>query len=741
MGAAKLDLETLIDIIWLTRPDLRVAYDDLGRSRDFFFRSWCLGPGSKEYAAVREFPDARAQSGIDEPMPDFAHARPFAITWAMYGLWHLRTDLQKRFDITTTEGAEGFVWWYVQCSQFDTDLELNLQPWHWDHILSPADGVEQDAGLPISTLMHWVYRSRADLQETFDLSTPSGRRDFKTWYILHGLGDPACFAMLPRQLIDRLRAPAENLPQDGFAPISEIMALLWQSRPDLQASMDLTTRAGRARFVRWYHAIGINEIPLAWTVSDKAAAALTQPSELPGTSGTVRLPFGAFLVHEASTALRTRFPIVDQADADRFVDWITGPEGRDGLPSTHDLLDPAPARRPRNLLSPPESKPTIASPAPIRPRLRRDGVTLIGFPRGILGIGEDIRMMSRALDTAGVPHSVKEILPSPQTANWEPSLAERIRDDVEYQTQVFVLTAMETARVLAVHGLAPFGDGVRIGYWPWEFDQMPVGWNFAPRLVDEIWASTEHTAKAYRTDPTVPVRVMPMTVDVPDVASRSRKDFDLPADGFLFLFAFDVQSSMERKNPWGPIKAFQEAFPGDRDVGLVVKTSNTTPDDPDMQALHALAARDPRILIVDRTLRRADWVGLLKVVDCFVSLHRCEGFGRILAEALLLEIPVIATDYSGSCDFLDRSTGYPVAYRLRTVEPGAYPYADGLVWAEPDVRDAARQMRRVRADPPAARVTAQAGGAVIRQRHSAAAVGRAYRARFVELGFLDLPAG
>ncbi len=148
------------------------------------------------------------------------------------------------------------------------------------------------------------------------------------------------------------------------------------------------------------------------------------------------------------------------------------------------------------------------------------------------------------------------------------------------------------------------------------------------------------------------------------------------------------------------IAAFQRAHPlGDRSVGLVLKKMNGRADNDAWRQFVAVCAADPRITLLDRTLDREVVLGLVDACDAYVSLHRAECFGRTLAEAMLLGKPVVGTNFSDNTDFLTQDTGYPVKWTRRAVAPGEYPFiepADQAWWADPDIPDAARQLRAAR---------------------------------------------
>jgi len=187
---------------------------------------------------------------------------------------------------------------------------------------------------------------------------------------------------------------------------------------------------------------------------------------------------------------------------------------------------------------------------------------------------------------------------------------------------------------------------------------------------------------------------MPMTVELGEVAIKSRSELGLPDNTCLFCFSFDLNSSIHRKNPQACVEAFQKAFPsgGESLVGLVVKVHPPKKPHMEWERFKLIAAEDPRIIIVEETLSRPDLLALYSACDCFLSLHRAEGFGRGIAEAILLGLHVITTGYSGNVDFCTSPNVSLVNYRLVPVGPGDYPFHEQQVWADVDTQHAADLM-------------------------------------------------
>jgi glycosyltransferase involved in cell wall biosynthesis len=159
-----------------------------------------------------------------------------------------------------------------------------------------------------------------------------------------------------------------------------------------------------------------------------------------------------------------------------------------------------------------------------------------------------------------------------------------------------------------------------------------------------------------------------------------------------------MMSVMERKNPYGLIKAFRTAFPGGENVSLVLKTSFGDRHPALMYQLRT-AAEAAGVTVIDAVFTQDETVSLIDMCDCYVSLHRSEGLGLTMAEAMLLGKPVIATSYSGNVDFMTSANSLLVDYELVRLEQDVPPYEAGCVWAEPSVEHAASLMRRVYENP------------------------------------------
>jgi len=382
-------------------------------------------------------------------------------------------------------------------------------------------------------------------------------------------------------------------------------------------------------------------------------------------------------------------------------------------------------------------------------RNRPFGVNLVGYATYALGIGEDVRSTYLALGEAGIPTALIGFDPGDIDHRRDFSLAGEVADEAPYAISVVCMTAEETARYWLDGGALTLEGTYVVGYWPWELPRWPEQWREIVDLVDEIWVASRHIADAVRPSlmelgtPEKPLHILPLCVDEPegivppDAESRAatRHRFGLDPDATQFLVSFDLNSSIHRKNPWGALAAFRDAFPlergpdgGDR-VGLVIKTFPPNGPDPEWARLKQEVADDPRIVVIEANLGRPDLLALYGACDVYLSLHRAEGFGRCLAECLQLGLDVIATDWSGNTDFCHGPLAHPVGYELVPLSEGQYVHWQDQVWAEPDASDAVARIREVHGERLRAPGERRAFAGRYRDMFSASARSRDYRAR------------
>jgi glycosyltransferase involved in cell wall biosynthesis len=362
-------------------------------------------------------------------------------------------------------------------------------------------------------------------------------------------------------------------------------------------------------------------------------------------------------------------------------------------------------------------------------RFLKVGLNIAGFFRADLGVGESVRCMTRAADAAGLDSALinlKMHCLNPQT---DDTFAARLQEANPYPVNVFHLDAPVSRDIDHHHGRAFRRGKYNIAYWAWELPEFPDAWVPHAEHFDEIWTPSRFTTEAIAAKVPLPVLTMPHAIAFPRPAGDHRARFGLPADKFLFLFLYDLNSYSERKNPAAVLEAFRRSGLAGRGAALVIKVHNVERNAADFARLREAAAALPDTTLITHTLSRAEIYQLESACDCFVSLHRAEGYGLALAECMFLGKPVIATDWSGSTDFVRPGNACPVRCTLRTLDRNHGPYGKGQTWAEPDVDHAAWWMQQLQADPARARAIGAAARATIETEFSPAAIGARYRRR------------
>jgi glycosyltransferase involved in cell wall biosynthesis len=366
------------------------------------------------------------------------------------------------------------------------------------------------------------------------------------------------------------------------------------------------------------------------------------------------------------------------------------------------------------------------------------GVSCIGHPAAESGVGEALRATGRALEAAGVPFALLGLDRYTTARLQDRSMAKHESPRLGSRVNLFCDGLIGADVAVRALGADAFAGRTNILRPFWELSKVPTRFAESLSRFHEIWAPSDFVRAAFAEALSVPVLRLPVPVELGEIAPVSRAAYGLPEGATLFLFYFDPSSFIERKNPLAVVEAFRRAFGsrGDAEVGLVVKSLTAGPHAGALKRLKSTIGDDKRIHLIEKTMSRPEMNGLISATDAFVSLHRSEGFGFGLAEAMLLGKPAIGTDYSGNTDFLTDLTGYPVPYELVPVGAGEYPDHEGQVWAEADIGVAARYLASIVDDPAEAEARALAGQTFIKTHHSLAAVGRQMRDRLVTLGLL-----
>jgi glycosyltransferase involved in cell wall biosynthesis len=557
-------------------------------------------------------------------------------------------------------------------------------------------------------------------------------KNFATWWLVRGRSEYPAWSKLSqieRQLLQQL--VGTHLIAGVKVPLSQAMQWVLQYRPDVLQNFTKDGKSDLTRLVAWFYILGIREHALEDMIDDRwrdvlatsiscqqiameAGISSSNDSQLTvddskTAKGELALPLIMALTYLLmDNKFHQSVPIHKIDGRARFIQWFTS-EAIQKFSLMHLLSDKLKAAlniSKKEITKDEKAKQLInqadnAVRAIVNWQDKPFGVNLFGFAKGELGIGEDVRMAALCCEESGIPYQIINIPLDSNVREGDGFLAEQIKQSngtAPYAFNIFCMPAFDMAsRYYLKRGGIELEGHFNIGWWPWELSVWPKAWAPAFEMVDEVWASSNFTLGAYQKATTKRTQLMPLAVSVDRVMDLTRKEFGLPEDKFLFLFVFDFNSHLERKNPDAIIEAFQLAFKKkDNDnVGLVFKVMNTNSNDEKWKKFIARCSLDKRILIFDTTFSRNKVLGLIKACDCYVSLHRSEGFGRTIAEAMILNRQIIATNYSGNKDYLNSKDSFLVDTNLTEVKKG-YQFlesSDCALWANPKISIAASFMQ------------------------------------------------
>jgi len=578
-------------------------------------------------------------------------------------------------------------------------------------------GISPVYGLQLAV---WQLRDQ-DLQRTFPLDTPEGRLGFLAWSLVHGRNEYAALRQF-EPFRQKLCEPASVPQSEWSGGISRLVHLAIIGRRDLGIDPELKSPDAQRDALFWFFgcsgwlelAISDQDIP-AW-----------QKRFLINSDALEETRF-AHLLYLMRSDLRAAFDLHTDDGRQGYRAWL----------NNHAMQETALAELSRVVA---QAWPVQAGSQP--KNTLEPGVNLIGYAFGELGIGEDVRMAAHALHAAGIPFTIIDFPPGDNIRQQDRSVEQWVGSQPRYAVNIVCLTALEHLRLYLERGANLFRGRYTIGYWPWELLDWPANWRHCFNLVDEVWASSRHIQQAAQRASNVPVLLMPMSVKLPDIDLHTqplRNRFDLPENRTLFVFSFDGNSHIERKNPLAIIEAFRLAFPtGQEPVGLIIKCMRPDARNPAWNTILQAAKTDPRLIVIDAMLSKNEVMELYRACDCFVSLHCAEGFGRGIAEALLLGLEVIATDHGGNTDFCRAAGAKLIPCRLKPLNANDYVEASGQFWAEPDTTAAAQAMREVaQHGPNKANLIGPEQQKVLDELFSPVSIAVSYRRRLANL--IDLP--
>lgn len=363
------------------------------------------------------------------------------------------------------------------------------------------------------------------------------------------------------------------------------------------------------------------------------------------------------------------------------------------------------------------------------------GINLFGYLKAQMGLGQGARLYAKAISASGIPHIlINTTVGNPSSHNdteWEG----RFSPLAKYNVNIIHVNAEQIPMIYSSYPSSTWNKRYNIGVWLWELECFPEEWKPSLQYVNEIWTPSTFTSRAVENATTLPVVTIPYGIYADTDPLCTRDDYHLPQDQFLFLCMYDANSLMKRKNPIGSIDAFLKAFgKNNRDAGLVIKINNATEDELSILDKRVQGARN--IHVIPEVMDKRNVNSLIRCCDALVSLHRSEGFGLVIAEAMYLGVPVIATGWSANTDFMTDLNSCPVNYKLIDVGQDYYMSHSGQRWAEPDTDHAAECMKKLRDNADYRKKIAAAGQQTIRTEFTMERSAEKIRRRLLEAGLI-----
>ncbi len=691
-----------------SRHQNRFTLDDLGDAKELVqeYRTKLLESG---YAEVKSWPYAYGFFDNGLPIPDIGRLAH-----------HESPEVVTKVDDPFSEGG------------YQAFLDV------WNSPLTGPDG--KPSG--ITRLAYRIYKSRGDVQAAMPDIFNGDLRRFLEWVVSSGKNehrlsdafiDPVWKAVEDHSRHDRVRDPSIEKPalpvneriirmlsesgiwvssnppipvdslnrliDEGHAKLhlSYLAKIIYESRPDLQRYFPDPCGKDCLGFVVWFLTYGADEYGL----EDVFLGPLR--SQWKAVVESLRWPHQRLWYRTvyAGTALS-----------------VTARKRLQALSEKRRLSSRGVAAPSNNGHSP--ARVDTVSRLP-------EGVNFIGYVRSEMGVGESVRCAVRAAKAVQLPLAIRSVDSNGPYRLGDGSVSTH-EEHCPYRVNVLHVNADESPRVITSLEPEVLDGRYNIGYWAWELEDFPARWNGSFRLYDEIWTPSSFCQTAIARRSPIPVLRMPHSIEVKRLAPADRSSLGISPRDFVFLSIFDLLSVFERKNPLGLLAAFRAAFAGNPGCRLVLKINHASERPAEMQRIREAAEGLP-VTLIDKTINREEVSGLIQMADCLVSLHRSEGFGLTLAEAMYLNKPVIATAYSGNMDFTLPGNSFLVSYRLVRVPEGSGPYDAGQKWADPNLDDAVEQMRRVVADEMTRHERAALGRDCVHTNLSPAAVGRLIRER------------
>lgn len=330
------------------------------------------------------------------------------------------------------------------------------------------------------------------------------------------------------------------------------------------------------------------------------------------------------------------------------------------------------------------------------PARQKPVIEVIGFFQSISGIGESARLCAQQLAADGYQvkcTSVENFFRKPVELQWDwPTTV----NGESVHCRIFHLNPPMLPTVILQMGIKRFKQTYNIGYWAWELEIIPTEWINAISYMNAIFTPSEFTSRVIQNYTKIPVITVTHPVTVSQATTATRERLGIPADAFLISNIFSFGSAMERKNPLALVRAFKQAF-STTDAAYLVLKANAGDTSLEKKQLLELISDQPNIRLIDQHWSRADILGLIQSSNIYASLHRSEGFGLTIAEAMLLGTPAMVTAWSGNMDFCNDENSFLISYTPVAVASN-HPEFKGLTnahWAAADEEATAALLKQM----------------------------------------------
>lgn len=639
-----------------------------------------------------------------------------------------RYRMDEQFEVEPgLESQDRYLYWYLTSYRSQERRRVPLSREVIDHLNAPI--TMGGHVYSVSRIMWWRMAGRPDMMSTMNLNDRNSWLNTLFWWA-HQDATHMYFedCLVPERFADALRGVHPSRKLDAY-PLSYFTERYFLDSPKLHGIVDPGTGEGRKALVLVMLLAAARRPDLLRYIPRNLIDTLLKPDpeDADGLS-----PFARFVTDLAQGDTPIRLDRRRYATALRAVFF--------DLDSYSFLTrDQNGHRFEAAALPVPGDDPETGAP--------RDtvDVQLIGPLAKASGLGQATRLSAQILRGTGL--SVRGVdfdLDNPAPEGFSSDTL--IEDYGPARINLIHLNAESTPLAYAYQPDV-FSNAYNIGYFFWELD-LPAWCHYlGMEMLDEIWVSTDYGVQIYKPDskgkPVVNVGMC--FEEAPDGIDRAsgrafvNNRFRFDDNHFVCLVAFDSFSFVQRKNPVSVLKAFQKAFEGVPDARLVVKTQNRDSvfDPVQMQLwdrVDTITANDPRIVVMNETLSYHDLLRLKAGSDVYLTLHKSEGWGFGMIEAMNLGVPVVATGYSGNMDFCTEDTAWLVDYDIKQLQKGDYIFVrPGSAWAEPRVDHAAAQLRACYDNPGERARRARAAQDEIRKNFSPRAIAKRYGGRLRDI--------